>query len=168
MNSRVTETQTAITGIGMSEVARPSSLSPLRLTVDACLQAIDDAGLTRKDIDGISTYPGIFPDTTGFSAVGTHEVRMALGLRTHWWSGTKETAGQLGAVFNAIAAVVAGFADNVLVFRTITEASARAARLGATAIGGGAARVGGIHEWTVPFGALSAANWFALDRKSVV
>lgn len=162
MKPRVTETQTAITGIGLSEVGRPSAKSALALTVDASLQAIHDAGLDRADIDGISTYPGIIPDASGLSAVGANEIRMALGLKPNWFAGTKETAGQLGAVFNAIAAVVAGFANNVLVFRTITEASARRALSGATAIGGGAARVGGVHEWTTPFRALSAATWFAM------
>lgn len=162
MTVRVTETQTAISGIGLSEVGRPSARSALQLTVDASLQAIEDAGLDRSQIDGISTYPGIIPDSSGLSAVGVHDIRMALGLKTDWYSGAKETSGQLGAVFNAVAAVVAGFANHVLVFRTITEASARKARPGATAIGGGAARVGGVHEWTTPFGALSAATWFGL------
>ncbi|MDO9090410.1 MAG: thiolase family protein [Burkholderiaceae bacterium] len=162
MSTRAGETLAAISGIGMSEVARPSQKSALTLTVDACLQAIEDAGLDRSRIDGISTYPGIIPDRSGLSEVGVHDIRMALGLQTDWYSGAKETAGQLGAVFNAIAAIAAGFASHVLVFRTITEASARKAQPGATAIGGGAARVGGVHEWTTPFRALSAANWFAL------
>lgn len=162
MHDRILEKSTAVTGIGLSEVARPSDRSPLVLTLQAALAAIEDAGLSPDDIDGISTYPGIIPDGSGLSAVGVHELRLALGLKTNWYAGTKETAGQLGAVFNAVAAVASGFARHVLVFRTITEASARRARLGATVIGGGRARVAGIHEWTTPFGALSAAVWFAL------
>ena len=31
---------------------------PLELTLDGCLAAIEHAGLTTDDIDGISTYPG--------------------------------------------------------------------------------------------------------------
>lgn len=159
---RVGEKSTAITGIGTSEIARPSAKSALQLTLDAALEAISDAGLGPDDIDGISTYPGIIPDSSGLSAVGTHELRLALGLKPNWYSGSKETSGQLGAVFNAVAAVAAGYARHVLVFRTITEASARAVHPGATAIGGGKARVAGVHEWTTPFGAVSAAVWFAL------
>ena len=34
------EKNVAITGVGQSEVGRPSSLSAMRLTVDACLGAI--------------------------------------------------------------------------------------------------------------------------------
>ena len=33
-------------------------VDPLSLTVDACLAAVADAGLTLDDIDGLSTYPG--------------------------------------------------------------------------------------------------------------
>lgn len=162
MLEKTLEKTTAITGIGKSDVARPSLKSPLRQTVDACLQAITDAGLTRDDIDGISTYPGMLPDTSGLGPVGVHEVRLALGLKLSWYSGAKETSGQLGAVFNAVAAVAAGLANHVLVFRTINEATVRKATKGATAIGGGAPRVGGIHQWTTPFQAISAAMWFGL------
>lgn len=159
---RVLEKTTAITGIGTSEISRPSRQSALVLTLDAALEAIRDAGLTPDDIDGVSTYPGIIPDQSGLSAVGIHELRLALGLKLNWYSGAKETPGQLGAVFNAIAAVAAGYARHVLVFRTITEASARTAQTGATAIGGGKARVSGVHEWTTPYRAVSAAVWFGL------
>ena len=42
--------------------ARPSvagcMVDPLSLTVDACLEAVADAGLELEDIDGLSTYPG--------------------------------------------------------------------------------------------------------------
>lgn len=52
------ERDVAITGIGQSEVARPSSKSAMRLTLDACLEAIADAGLERHDIDGVACWPG--------------------------------------------------------------------------------------------------------------
>ena len=54
----VLERKAAITGIGQSEVGRRLNRDPLALTVDACLEAIEDAGLRREDIDGLSTYPG--------------------------------------------------------------------------------------------------------------
>ena len=52
------ERKAALTGIGQSEVGRRLDRDPLALTVDACLAAIEDAGLTREDIDGLATYPG--------------------------------------------------------------------------------------------------------------
>ena len=55
---KVLERSAAVTGIGQSEVGRRLNADPLALTADACLAAIEDAGLTRADIDGLSTYPG--------------------------------------------------------------------------------------------------------------
>ncbi len=52
------EQQTVISGVGQSDVGRRLFRDPLELTLDACLAAIEDAGLTTADIDGIATYPG--------------------------------------------------------------------------------------------------------------
>ena len=52
------EKNTAITGIGLSDVSRGASKSALSLTVDAAMEAIRDAGLTRAEIDGVATWPG--------------------------------------------------------------------------------------------------------------
>ena len=40
-------------GVGQSEIGRRLYRDPLELTLDACLAAIDDAGLTTADIDGL-------------------------------------------------------------------------------------------------------------------
>ena len=45
------EHRAVISGIGQSEVGRPVDRDPLALTADACLAAIEDAGLRREDID---------------------------------------------------------------------------------------------------------------------
>jgi len=68
----------------------------------------------------------------------------------------------LGALFNAIAAVSAGFADHVLVLRTLTESSAQTAQRRASVVGTGSDRVGGPMQWMVPFRAVSAANWIGV------
>ena len=49
------EKQVCITGVGQSPVGRPSARSALQLTVDACLEAMTDAGLAPSDIDGLTT-----------------------------------------------------------------------------------------------------------------
>jgi 3-oxoacyl-[acyl-carrier-protein] synthase III len=61
------EKTVAITGIGQSEVGRPSSRSAMRLTLDACLEAIADAGLCRDDIDGVACWPGDNNNGNSFS-----------------------------------------------------------------------------------------------------
>ena len=49
----IAERKAAITGVGQSDIGRRLGRDPLELTLDACLAAIEDAGLTRADIDRI-------------------------------------------------------------------------------------------------------------------
>ena len=64
------ERRAVISGIGQSEVGRRIYREPLDLTVDAVLEAIDDAGLTPADIDGIATHPGNQDVPPGFEELG--------------------------------------------------------------------------------------------------
>ena len=52
------EHRAVLSGIGRSRLGRRLMVDPLSLAVDACLEAIADAGLAIEDIDGLSTYPG--------------------------------------------------------------------------------------------------------------
>ncbi len=160
----------AISGIGQSDVGRRLFRNPLDLTLDACLDAIADAGLTRDDIDGISTYPGAMDQPPGFSGVGVTEVHDALRLNLNWFAGGLESPGQLGSVINACLAVSAGLANHVLCFRTVWEGSAQGSG-GRASVGMGSnvhapagklPRIGGFMQWTLPYGAASAACWIAM------
>jgi len=158
-----------ISGIGQSAVGRRLYRDPLDLTLDACLAAIEDAGLTRADIDGIATYPGNMDFPPGFSGAGVTEVQDALRLDLNWFAGGMESPGQLGSVINACMAVATGMANHVLCFRTVWEGSAqggggRASTMpgGGAGGGGGGFRAGGFMQWTLPWGAPSAANWIAM------
>lgn len=119
------EKNCAITGVGISEVSRGSDKSSLELTVDAALDAIADAGLTRDEIDGIATWPGGDNNASGFSPVSIPQLQDALRLQLGWYSNGGESPGQYGAVFNAIGAINAGLARHVLIYRSMYEASAR-------------------------------------------
>ncbi|HLG01932.1 MAG TPA: thiolase family protein [Acidimicrobiia bacterium] len=162
----VLERRAVISGIGQSDVGRRLNRDPLELTIDACLEAIADAGLTRDDIDGISTYPGAMDMPPGFSGVGVTELQDALRLNLNWYAGGLEAPGQLGSVVNACLAVAAGLARHVLCFRTVWEATAQGGggRASVTMGGGGSGgfRAGGFMQWTLPYGAPSAANWIAM------
>jgi acetyl-CoA acetyltransferase len=167
--SRIGERAAVISGVGQSQVGRRLYRPALDLTVEAVLRAIEDAGLTRDDIDGIATYPGNLDVPPGFSGVGVTELQEALRLELRWFAGGLESPGQLGSVVNAALAVAAGLANHVVCFRTVTEASAQGdkGRSSVTVGGGGrgggrGVRMGGFMQWTLPFGAPSAANWIAM------
>jgi acetyl-CoA acetyltransferase len=156
-----------ISGVGQSDVGRRLGRGGLDLTIDACLDAIADAGLTREDIDGIATYPGNMDTPPGFSGAGVTEVQDALRLELNWYNGGLENPGQLGSVITACAAVACGYARHVLCFRTVYEGSAQGTggRASITTGGGGGGRsfrAGGFMQWSLPYGAPSAANWIAM------
>jgi acetyl-CoA acetyltransferase len=151
-----------ISGIGQSAVGRRLGRSALDLTIEAIRAALDDAGLGRGDIDGLATYPGGDVDAMGFGGPSPAAVQDALRLELDWVSGAGDGPAQLQAVVNACMAVACGLARHVLVYRTVTEATAQgtARRVGLGAAMGGVAN--GSMQWQLPFGAHSAANWVAL------
>ncbi len=148
-----------ITGIGQSEIGVRLQRHPLLLTVDAVKEALDEAGLTIDQIDGVSTYPGRASAMLGFSPVGADELIEALGIKATWYAGGFEISSQLGAIAAAADAVRSGHARHVICYRTVYEAAALSRpdeypmpRR---------ERVDGYTQWFAPFGAMSAANWTA-------
>lgn len=153
-----------ISGIGQSEIGRRLGRDPLQLTADACIAAVDDAGLTLADIDGLTTYPGASLAGPGFSGASLREIHDLLGIKPNWVAGGVELAGQLGAVVDAMLAVGGGLANHVLVWRSIWEGSAQGSgrRKGYGAPGG---RPSGQLAWQLPYGA-TAANLAALQLRA--
>jgi acetyl-CoA acetyltransferase/uncharacterized OB-fold protein len=152
------EHRAVLSGIGRSALGRRLLVDPLSLTVDACLQAIADAGLEPSDIDGLSTYPG--PVGMGMSEGGATAVEEALRLHPTWINGGGELPGPGGSVIAAMLAVASGLCRHVLCFRTVWESSFAALGLQR----GGGLRVSGAHmEHRAPFGAMSAASWIGVN-----
>lgn len=148
-----------ITGVGLSEVGVRLPRHPLLLTLDAVREALDDAGLTLDQIDGVFSFPGKSAGYLAFSPVGTDELIEALGIKSKWQMGAFEQPAQLSAIGMAAMAVKEGVCRHVICFRTVYEA-------------GGAAKpdeympakqptVSGSSQWTAPFWATSAACWTA-------
>jgi acetyl-CoA acetyltransferase len=148
-----------ITGVGQSQIGMKLTRHPLLLTVDAVKEALDEAGLTIAQIDGVSTYPGRVAAMPGFSPVGADELVDALGIRATWYAGGGEITSQLGAVVEAAAAVRCGLARHVICFRTVYEAAAMA-RPDEYPVQR-REKVDGYSQWFSPFNALSAATWTA-------
>lgn len=159
------EQRAAISGIGQSAIGRRLGRDELDLTIEASLAAIDDAGLTIADIDGLATYPGgVGGNSSGFAGPGTPTVQDALRLSLNWHSGGPEGPAQIQAVINAVMAVSTGLARHVLVYRTVTESTAQGSG-GRAGIGVGTDGVGGPMQWSLPFRAYSAANWLAINAQ---
>jgi acetyl-CoA acetyltransferase/uncharacterized OB-fold protein len=151
------EHRSVLTGVGRSALGRRLMVDPLSLAVDACLAAVVDAGLGLEDIDGLSTYPG--PVGMGMSEGGVAAVEEALRLHPTWINGGGELPGPGGAVVAAMLAVASGLCRHVLCFRTVWESSFAALRLAGPQGG----RASGPSAWRAPFGAISAANWIAMN-----
>ncbi|MFC4499412.1 MULTISPECIES: thiolase C-terminal domain-containing protein [Streptomyces] len=159
-SSRKYEDRVALTGVGQSRVGRRLMVDPLSLTVDACLAAVEDAGLGLDEIDGLSTYPGPSPD--GMSEGGVTALTEALQLRPTWVNGAREVPGQIGSITAGMLAVAAGLCRHVLCFRTVWESSHGALlKSGRWQSGGG--RATGMFEFRAPFGAMSAAQWIGCN-----
>ena len=166
--NEIIERRTCISGVGQSDIGRRLGRDPLELTLDACLAAIADAGLTTADIDGISTYPGPMGTPAGFSGAGAYDVMDALRLNCGWYGSGLETSGQLGSVINACLAVASGLANHVVCFRSVFEGSAQGDKGRSSVMpgggggGGGGFKASGFMEWNLVFSSPSAAIWIAM------
>ncbi|ASR03146.1 OB-fold domain-containing protein [Gordonia rubripertincta] len=152
------EDKVAITGVGQSQIGRRLMVDPLSLTITACRQAVQDAGLRFADIDGLSTYPGAAP--AGMSEGGIMALEDALGIHPTWVNGGGELPGQNGSIVAAMLAVASGLCRHVLCFRTVWESTySELSRTGQWHIP--EQRATGMLEERAPYGAMSPANWIA-------
>jgi len=153
------EHKAVLSGIGRSAIGRRLMRDPLSLTVDACLAAVEDAGLTLDDIDGLSTYPGGMIGM-GMGEGGVTPVEEALRIHPTWINGGGDLPGPGGSVIAAMLAVAGGLCRHVLCFRTVWESTYAALGLHP----GGSLRVSGpMQEHRLPFGASSAAQWIGMN-----
>jgi acetyl-CoA acetyltransferase len=103
------EKDAIISGLGISRIGRRTGIPGLELTLEAARAAIEDAGLTANDIDGIGTL-GDTPPTEVVDALGIQATDQTLGF---------DTGGVLIPVMSAFRAVAEGRARHVLVYRTV-------------------------------------------------
>ncbi|MGE0774529.1 MAG: OB-fold domain-containing protein [Sphingomonadaceae bacterium] len=155
-SERKFEDNVAVTGIGMSRIGRRLGATSLELSVEACMAAIDDAGLTRADIDGLCCYPGT-TGLPGISSGGMRSVERVMELHPVWHCGANEVPGQAGTVITAMLAVASGLCRHVLCF-----ASSSVSVRPAVNLSGVQARATAELAWQLPFGAASPANWIAM------
>jgi acetyl-CoA acetyltransferase len=150
------EDKVAITGIGASQIGRRLLQSELSLTIDACLSAVEDAGLTLAEIDGLCGYPGS-EGLPGMSKGGVRAVEQILRINPAWHCGAHEVPGQIGTVIDAMMAVASGLCRHVLCFTSFSEKKRPSPVHGDSSV-----KVRGEPIWALPFGCASPANWLAL------
>ncbi|MFY0729729.1 thiolase family protein [Pseudomonas sp. NFX15] len=159
MSAKV-ESEVRLTGIGMSKIGRRLGGDPRALAAQACLNAISDAGLERKDIDGLSSHPGPL-SADGYSGAGISDIEELFRFQPRWFNSGHEMAGHTGALVQATLALAAGLCRHALIFRATWESTAQS--LQRAGDGQSASRIiCGDDRWRAPFGAFSAANWISL------
>lgn len=151
------ENKVVVAGVGASEVSRDSGKSEGRLTLEAAMLAIADAGMTPNDIDGIVA----FPDRVSTPFEGPHitYVQRALGLEvTNFWQALGFGAAQLSAIACATYAIASGAADAVLCYRGHLRQERRYYSAGAAIDG----RAVGDQAFRDPYGVPAGAPRYAL------
>jgi acetyl-CoA acetyltransferase len=142
----------AVAGVGQTDYSRDSGRSELTLALQAILAALADAGLEPHEVDGLLRW------TVDTSAEA--EVASNLGLRDLAWFGEISQAGNVGAalVAQAAAAIHAGLANVVVIYRGVNGRSGR--RYGRGDVTGRGGRGGG--AFTEPFGLLTPQHGLAM------
>lgn len=148
--------QAAIIGIGQSEFGRFLPDSQLRLGAKAFKAALDDAGLSREDVDGIAVHMG-WP-----LGVDYDRIAEAYGLNVRWVSQTWLHGRFItSALQQAVTAVVCGLADVVACVTAISFTRERQI-LGGVGDHEGTREDGGTHGESPHYGLTAPAGGAAL------
>ncbi|MEV4679599.1 lipid-transfer protein [Streptomyces kurssanovii] len=144
----------AVVGIGATEFSKNSGRSELRLAAEAVRAALDDAGLSPADVDGMVTFTmDTNPEITVAQAAGIGE--LSFFSRVHYGGGAA-----CATVQQAALAVAAGIAEVVVCYRAFNERSGR--RFGSGVQHREPSAEGTALGWNLPFGLLTPASWVAM------
>jgi acetyl-CoA acetyltransferase len=107
----------AIVGIGATDFSKDSGRSELRLAAEAVLDALDDAGLSPADVDGLTTFTmDSNTEVAVARAAGIGELKFF--SKIHYGGGAACATVQQAAI-----AVATGVADVVVAYRAFNERS---------------------------------------------
>ena len=107
----------AIVGIGATDFSKDSGRSELRLAAEAVQDALDDAGLTAADVDGLTTFTmDTNTEVAVARAAGIGELKFF--SKVHYGGGAA-----CAIVQQAAMAVATGVADVVVAYRAFNERS---------------------------------------------
>lgn len=146
-----------IVGIGETEYTRGagSGLSQLGMQLLASVRAIEDAGLTNKDIDGVLPFPALNI---------AEDFAVNLGIENMRYAATSQMGGaaSVAALQTAAMAVITGVANYVLIPAGWNGYSGRRVREIVTQ--DQAAMSGGLvaRDFYIPYGMTAPLQWFSL------
>ena len=92
------ERNAVISGIGISRIGRRTAIPALELTIESCAKAVEDAGLTLDQIDGLTSLGDTPPA----------EARAAMGIQARYQGGGFDTGGLLSPVMSNLPGRVRG------------------------------------------------------------
>ncbi|HWW53487.1 MAG TPA: lipid-transfer protein [Acidimicrobiales bacterium] len=140
----------AIAGIGATEFSKESGRSELQLACEATVNALDDAGLSPADGDGMVTFTMDSNNEIEIARnVGIPELKFF--SRIHHGGGAA-----CGTVQQAVLAVATGVAEVVVCYRAFNERSGQ--RFGRT----DRINPAMAYDWYAPFGLVTPASWVAM------
>jgi acetyl-CoA acetyltransferase len=146
----------AIVGLGATEFSKNSGRSALQLAVEAVGAAIDDAGLTPSDIDGMVTFTmDENPEIEVARLLGIPELKVF--SRIHYGGGAA-----CATVHQAAMAVATGSAEAVVCYRAFNERSGRRFGAGVQDRRAEPTAEGASYGWYTPFGLVTPAAWVAM------
>ncbi len=146
--------EAAIVGIGQTEFSKNSGRSELQLACEAVRAALDDAGLSPDDVDGMTTFTLDNSDEI--------EIARAVGIRDlTFFSRTPHGGGAaIGVIHQAVMAVATGSAEVVVCYRALNGRSGQRYSEG---VSGDVVTSDLIHwSWYMPFGLMTPASWVAM------
>ena len=154
--SNLLKDKASIVGIGATEFSKDSGRSEMSLACESVKAAIEDAGLTPQDVDGMVCFSAeTNPEIDVAKHLGMEE--LTFYSRIHHGGGAAAATIQQAAM-----AVATGVADVVVAYRAFNERSGM--RFGGAAGLGG----GGLPPWLswyAPFGLMTPASWVALHSR---
>ena len=157
MSEFTVKDKAAIVGLGETKYYKRGGapVSEFRLALEAILRACEDAGIKPTDIDGIASYSNDRNDSMRVAtALGLPELRFS----NMFWGGGG--GGGSGAIGNAAAAIAAGYANCVVVYRALAQG--QFGRFGQTPA---LKTISGAPAYTWPYGMSTPAQWIALRTR---
>jgi len=154
--SRSLHNRAAIVGIGQTEFSKASGRSELQLACEATKAALDDAGLSPRDVDGLVSF------TMDSSEEAELARNLGIPMLTMFSRVPYGGGAACAVVMQAAMAVSTGAANVVVCYRAFNERSGM--RFGGPGMES-AAMLPPWLDWYGPYGLLSPAAWVALHTR---